>query len=327
MLSVFVVTRGMDPTFDPRFLTLSTEGNYMKKLINFGIVAAILSMFTVFAAPDLLAQKRPTIRRASAANRAATYAVPSGKKFRVRMNDTISSKTASVGDTFTAVTVDPVYSTNGSVVIPQGSEVVGRVNTVTRARKGGNPGAIDVSFNQVRLPNGVTRRINGSLTDLDSDDATSDSEGTASGDKMKHRKIIFIGGGGAGGAVLGGAIGGGKGALIGALLGAGAGFLGDRYTKGEEVEVRAGTEFGVILNQGVSLPRYAEANTGSDDNYSAPSATGGGQTYIVRPGDTLGKISQRFYGNTRDYMRIYEANRDRLRSPSSVEVGQELIIP
>lgn len=77
---------------------------------------------------------------------------------------------------------------------------------------------------------------------------------------MKHRKLIFIGGGGAGGAILGAAIGGGKGALIGGLLGAGGGFLGEKFTKGEEAEVRSGTEFGVLLNQAISLPRFAEVN-------------------------------------------------------------------
>jgi hypothetical protein len=98
------------------------------------------------------------------------------------------------------------------------------------------------------------------LTELNSDDAKSDSEGTASGDRMKHRKLIFIGGGGAGGAVLGAAVGGGKGALIGGLIGAGAGFLGDRYTKGENAEVKSGTEFGIYLNQRITLPKFAEVN-------------------------------------------------------------------
>jgi hypothetical protein len=75
---------------------------------------------------------------------------------------------------------------------------------------------------------------------------------------MKHRKVVFIGGGGVGGAVLGGALGGPKGALIGGIIGAGAGLLGEKFTKGEEAEVRSGTEFGVYLNQAVSLPRYRE---------------------------------------------------------------------
>jgi len=129
---------------------------------------------------------------------------------------------------------------------------------VKRAVKGGRPGEIDAAFVLVTLPNGYRRSISGSLTELSSESAKSDNEGTAKGDTMKHRKVIFIGGGGVGGAVLGGAIGGGKGALIGGLIGAGAGLLGERYLKGEEAEVRAGTEFGVYLNQAISLPRYKE---------------------------------------------------------------------
>jgi hypothetical protein len=237
----------------------------MKKLGRISIFAALVSVLA-FTAVDLSAQtrKRPVVRKKTTAVKRAPavklYTVPSGERLQVRMNDTITSKTARVGDTFTANVTETVYSSNGVVVIPQGSRVTGRVDAVVAARKGGKPGTIDVSFTQVRLPNGTTRRINGSLTELHSDDAKSDAEGTASGDRMKHRKVIFIGGGGAGGAVLGGAIGGGKGALIGGIIGAGAGLLGERMTKGEDAEVRSGTQFGVMLNQAISLPRFAEAN-------------------------------------------------------------------
>ena len=48
---------------------------------------------------------------------------------------------------------------------------------------------------------------------------------------------------------------------------------------------------------------------------------------LFSPGDTLGKISSRFYGTSRRYMDIYNANRDVLSSPSSIEVGQTLRIP
>jgi hypothetical protein len=238
----------------------------MKRLSRISIFAMIVSLVTLSSAIDLSAQtrKRPVLRKKAAVKRTVPvvklYPVASGERLRVRMMSTISSKTARVGDTFTANVTEPVYSSNGVLVIPSGSKLTGRVDAVVAARKGGKPGTIDASFVSLRLPNGITRRINGSLTDLDSDDAKSDAEGTASGDRMKHRKIIFIGGGGAGGAVLGGAIGGGKGALIGGLIGAGAGLLGERMTKGEDAEVRSGTEFGVILNQGISLPRFAEAN-------------------------------------------------------------------
>ena len=237
----------------------------MKKLRNVSILAIILSLFAI-STIDLSAQtrRRPALRKKAVVKRTVPavklYTVNRGERLRARMNSTINSKTARVGDTFTANVTEPIYSNNGVLVIPSGSRLTGRVDAVVAARKGGKPGTIDVSFTQLRIPNGTVRRINGSLTDLDSDDAKSDAEGTASGDRMKHRKIIFIGGGGAGGAVLGGAIGGGKGALIGGIIGAGAGLLGERMTKGEDAEVRSGTEFGVILNQAISLPRFAESN-------------------------------------------------------------------
>ena len=72
--------------------------------------------------------------------------------------------------------------------------------------------------------------------------------------------LLSYSSGGAGGAILGGAIGGGKGALIGGILGAVGGFAGDRLTKGENAEVKSGTEFGVYLNRSISLPKFTEVN-------------------------------------------------------------------
>lgn len=238
----------------------------MKKLFNFKFAAAMLAAFFIFGTVDGLAQRRkPVIRKTTVKKRTTVtrptvrlYTVANGESFRVRMNETISSKTAVVGDRFTTTVTEPVYSTTGVVVIPTGSKVTGRVDSVTKAKKGGDPGSISATFVEVRLPNGTRRAINGSLTDLDTKKAKSDDEGTASGDDRKNDKLIFIGGGAAGGAVLGGAVGGGKGAIIGGLLGAGAGLLGERLTKGEDAEVKSGTEFGVQLNQSVSLPKFNE---------------------------------------------------------------------
>lgn len=54
-----------------------------------------------------------------------------------------------------------------------------------------------------------------------------------------------------------------------------------------------------------------------------------GQTYVVQAGDTLTRIARKIYGPGKDrqYKRIFEANRDVLRSESDVLIGQELIIP
>jgi nucleoid-associated protein YgaU len=61
-------------------------------------------------------------------------------------------------------------------------------------------------------------------------------------------------------------------------------------------------------------------------------ATGGeggqaGQTYSVKSGDTLSKISKQFYGDPNEYMRIFYANRDKLRDPDRIQIGQRLVIP
>jgi nucleoid-associated protein YgaU len=63
---------------------------------------------------------------------------------------------------------------------------------------------------------------------------------------------------------------------------------------------------------------------------TAGAGIGGGQqnrTYTVQAGDSLSKISQQFYGNANQYMKIFEANRDRLDNPDQIQVGQQLVIP
>lgn len=58
---------------------------------------------------------------------------------------------------------------------------------------------------------------------------------------------------------------------------------------------------------------------------AAPSA--GGETYTVKPGDTLSKISKQFYGDANAYMHIFDANKDKLKDPDKIQVGQVLTIP
>jgi nucleoid-associated protein YgaU len=47
----------------------------------------------------------------------------------------------------------------------------------------------------------------------------------------------------------------------------------------------------------------------------------------VAPGETLATLARRFYGDERQAARIWEANRDRLRSPQLVVAGMELRLP
>lgn len=204
-------------------------------------------------------KKKPTLKSKTAAKSKPpapkTYQLKAGEKFRARINQELNSKTSRVGDTFTVTVVDNMYAQGGELLIPDGSIINGKVTEVRAAKRGGDPGIIDVVFTSVKLPNQKTYAINGTLTDL-SADAKSDDEGQVSGDKMKNRKIIFIGGGAAGGAIIGAIAGGGKGSIIGGIIGAGGGLLGERLTKGEEAKVKSGTEFGIYLNKTIYLPKY-----------------------------------------------------------------------
>ena len=57
---------------------------------------------------------------------------------------------------------------------------------------------------------------------------------------------------------------------------------------------------------------------------STPAARG---TVRLAPGETLETLAERFYGDRRAAPRIWEANRDRLRSPDLVAPGMELRLP
>ena len=58
-----------------------------------------------------------------------------------------------------------------------------------------------------------------------------------------------------------------------------------------------------------------------------PSTAASEQSYTVKPGDTLSKIAKQYYGDPNAYMAIFEANRDQLKDPDMIRVGQVLKIP
>lgn len=51
------------------------------------------------------------------------------------------------------------------------------------------------------------------------------------------------------------------------------------------------------------------------------------QTYVVKPGDTLSRISKMFYGDAKSWRRIRDANRDKVDGQDRVQPGQVLVIP
>jgi hypothetical protein len=192
-----------------------------------------------------------------------TWTVPEGTVISLRIDDDLSSRTSHVGDKFAATVTIPVY-VGGRTVIPAGAIIEGSVTGVTPAKRMSKSGTISVGFDALVFPNGDRVKINGSLTSADpAERRRINNESTVSGDNGK-RSVVFIGGGGAVGAVLGGISGGGTGAIAGGIIGAGSGVAAVLLSKGAEAEVRSGTSFGIQLSHPLDLGEGVVSQVGSE---------------------------------------------------------------
>ena len=63
------------------------------------------------------------------------------------------------------------------------------------------------------------------------------------------------------------------------------------------------------------------------DNVAAPAAVEEIEYYEIVSGDTLSAIAKKFYGNGSKYPRIFEANREVIKDPNKIYVGQKIRIP
>lgn len=228
--------------------------------------AAIALVFILLASSNSWASAQDRGSRYGSPQSGRALTIPEDTVIAVQMNATLTSRTAHVGDKFAATVTVPVY-VDGATVIPAGSIIEGRITQVTPAKRMSRSGSIAVDFDDVVLPDGSALRLVGVLT---SDDTRTrrriDDEGRVSADG-ESRKVVFIGGGGALGAILGGIAGGGKGAALGGIFGAGAGVAGVLLSKGEEAVVPSGTPFGVQLKQPLTIYEGNVAQGGRPDQF------------------------------------------------------------
>jgi len=86
-----------------------------------------------------------------------------------------------------------------------------------------------------------------------------------------------------------------------------------------------------LASQEQGTPTSAEINnqenTESTSLEPTPIISGPSQKYTVGKNDTLQKISKKFYGTSKKWMKIYKANTDVLKGPDKVYPGQVLNIP
>ena len=81
--------------------------------------------------------------------RPVTLTVPTGTQFAIRLEDELSTETNQPGDPFTAVLDDPIVSADGTVLIPAGAKVRGRVTAAEKSDRVGETAVIKVAFEAI----------------------------------------------------------------------------------------------------------------------------------------------------------------------------------
>jgi nucleoid-associated protein YgaU len=104
------------------------------------------------------------------------------------------------------------------------------------------------------------------------------------------------------------------------------------YIKGhapsEDVKNQVWNQIKLVDSSYSDLTADIDAPAASEQSRNRTETAGGaGQTYTVKAGDTLSKIAKQFYGDSNQYMKIFNANTDKLKDPDKIQPGQQLTIP
>ena len=187
------------------------------------------------------------------------FQVDAGTHILLSMINSVSTKQAVVGDRIYLETAFPIL-VNGRIVIPQGSWVTGTVTEVKRPGRVKGRGSLQVHFDSLTLPNGVSRSFRSDLGALDArSNETLQREGSkvkSAGDKKGDTGTVI--GAGTAGTVIGSGVGAaaghaGMGAGIGAGAGAAAGLMGVLLTRGPEAVLTKGSSVEMVLDRSLSF--------------------------------------------------------------------------
>lgn len=92
--------------------------------------------------------------------------------------------------------------------------------------------------------------------------------------------------------------------------------------------LKAGIELVIPDENSVSQKQKKETTTPTLSQTTLVTETKpAGKTHIVRQGDTLYKLAEKYYKNSSKSNKIAEANRKIIKNGKSLKIGQELIIP
>jgi hypothetical protein len=168
--------------------------------------------------------------------------IPTGATLNATLDQSLGTKVSKAGDMFTATVSQTLYASNGSVVVPAGAKIEGRVTALDDSDNATEPALIRLTFDRIRF-NGTSYPFAAAIVQ---------SNPVQTSDQTKTEKTQKIVIGGAVGAALGGLLSGGDldKIIIGGALGAAAGSI-----------VSLGTEVNATLPAGSQMTLRATQTT------------------------------------------------------------------
>jgi hypothetical protein len=143
-----------------------------------------------------------------------------GTNIRARLLDSLSTKETNAGTAFKAQVASDVYK-NGRVIIPAGSELRGRVVSVSQGHHFGPAATLRLRPDVIILPDGTAYHLYAQVIESKAPNTRTDSEGGIQPASHLKKEAIEYGAGAGTGAIVGAKFGGVHGAVIGSLVGAG----------------------------------------------------------------------------------------------------------
>jgi type IV secretion system protein VirB10 len=184
-----------------------------------------------------------------------SVSVAPGTRILLSMINSVSTKQAQVGDRIYLETAFPVLA-NGRILVPQGSWVTGTITEVKRPGRVKGRGALQVRFDSLTLPNGVSRDFRADLGAIDARDnqklKREDSKISGAGDKSGDLGKVV--GATTAGTVIGSGVGAaagnvGRGAGIGSAAGAASAVAGVLLTRGPDAILTKGSTVEMVLDR------------------------------------------------------------------------------